>query len=340
MNLHLRVLIGYYTLIGLLVFCAVGAGLSFNHLGDSLSHNLAERPLEAQAKLSLLAGLDQHDAMLRRALNGDLAARAELPKGWTELEAAAGGQGEPSVDATDAERDLRWSLAHYRQVAEERLAASALEPDETKVLEAFRTLKAQVYRALEENLRATVEREGEVEIRARRYATIYATVLALILIVVAFLSRQLRRGLLDRLVATATVAQAVADGDRSRRADDGPDDELGIISHQLNALLDTELALHAEMEGRLCQQRQLLLGVLQSWPKKVAVFTIYGDLAVTTLDEKERDPVVAAEIDFPASPAKVEEDQPFTARIGERELRFRLLRVDGRRPVGWLAEVD
>lgn len=339
MNLHLRVLIGYYTLIGLLLFCAIGAALSFNHLGDTLSHNLSERPLEAQATLGLLARLDLHDAVLRRALRGDLEARAELAKGWNDLEGVAGADGEPAADATDVERDLRWSLAHYRQVSEELLGAAALEPNEARVVEAFRSLKGQVYRSLEENLRATVEREAEVEVRARRYATIYATALALILIVVAFLSRQLRRGLLDRLVAAASVAQAVADGDRSRRADDGPDDELGIISHQLNALLDTELALHAEMEGRLCQQRQLLLGVLQSWPKQVAVFTIYGDLAVSTLDEQEREQVVAAELDFPA-PSKAGEDRPFTAKVGERELRFRLLRVDGRRPVGWLAEVD
>jgi hypothetical protein len=339
MNLHLRVLIGYYTLVGLLLFCAVGAGLSFNHLGDSLAVNLAERPREAQATLALLARLDHHDAVLRRALAGDLDARSGLAKGWAELASTARATGEPAVDATDAERDLRWALAHYQQVGEELLAGPVPPPDETRLAEAFRALKAQFYRSLEENLRATVEREGDVEIRARRYATIYATVLALILIVVAFLSRQLRRGLLDRLVATAAVAQAVADGDRTRRANDGPDDELGVISHQLNALLDTELALHAEMEGRLCQQRQLLLGVLQSWPKKVAVFTIYGDLAVTTLGEEERDRMVAAEIDFPAA-ASPADDRPFTAQVGQRELRFRLLRVDGRRPVGWLAEVD
>lgn len=174
---------------------------------------------------------------------------------------------------------------------------------------------------------------------SQRYASIYAALLMLVLITVAFLSRQLRRGLVDRLVATAAVAQAVADGDRTRRANSGPDDELGIIGRQLNALLDKEQALHGEMDGRLCQQRQLLLGMLNQWPKKVGLFTIYGDLAVSTLDEAVREELDAAEIPFPSPPAQASEDKPFNPKVGEHELHCRLLRVEGRRPVGWLAEV-
>lgn len=338
MNLHLRVLIGYYTLVGFLVICAVGAGLGFNHLADSLSRDVSDRAREAQATLGLLSRLDRHDALLRLALRGNLEARGDVQKGWGDLEAAVGGSGE--IEASAAQREVAWSLARYREESEQLLASSSLEPDEAPAADAFRAVKVQVYQALEEELRQTVERESDVEIRARRYATVYASLLTLSLIVVAFLSRQLRRGLVDRLVATATVAQAVADGDRSRRAHPGPDDELGTIVHVLNYLLDTELALHSEMEGRLGQQRQLLLGLAHSWPKTLALYTIYGDLAATTLGEDEREQLQAAELKFPLPPARPEDDREFVTTVGERELRFRLLRVDGRRPVGWLAEVD
>lgn len=175
---------------------------------------------------------------------------------------------------------------------------------------------------------------------AQRYSAVYGALLVLVLITVAFLSRQLRRGLVDRLVATATVAEAVAEGDRSRRVHAGPDDELGIIGEALNALLDTEQALHAQMEGRLCQQRQLLLGMAHLWPKQVALFTIYGDLAVSSISGQEREDLQAADIRFPDPPKTAAEDRPFTATVGKRELTFRLLRVDGRRPVGWLTELE
>lgn len=335
MNLHLRLLIGYYTLVGFLVVCAVGAALGFNHLAESLSMNDTERARHAQSTLGLLSRLDHHDALVRRALRGDLAARTEVDKGWSDLETALG-----NGDVDPLRQEAALSLERYREVSEKLLAAPSLETDEVPVVDAFRAVKGQLYQSLEEEVRATIEREGDVEIRARRYATVYGSLLALSLIVVAFLSRQLRRGLVDRLVATASVAQAVADGDRSRRANPGQDDELGIIAHILNYLLDTELALHSEMEGRLGQQRQLLLGMVHSWPKKVALFTIYGDLAVSTLGEEDREQLQAAELKFPDPPAQARDDQDFVTRVGERELRFRLLRVDGRRPVGWMAEVD
>lgn len=338
MNLHLRVLIGYYTLIGFLVICAIGAGLGFNHLADSLSHDFAEKARQTQATLGLLAHLDRHDAQVRLALRGNLEARAEVAKGWQDLEAAVGT--ESKIEVSPSLREVAWSLSRYREVSEALLAAPTLENDEMPVVDALRTVKARLYQALDEEVRETVERESEVEIRARRYATVYASLLTLSLIVIAFLSRQLRRGLVDRLVATASVAQAVADGDRSRRAHPGNDDELGMIAQVMNYLLDTEQALHAEMEGRLGQQRQLLLGLVHSWPKKVALLTIYGDLAASTLGEEEREQLQAAELELPAPPKQPGDDPEFVATVGARELRFRLLRVDGRRPVGWLAEVD
>lgn len=335
MNLHLRVLIGYYTLVGFLVVCAVGAALGFNHLADSLSGD-TERTREAQSTLGLLARLDHHDALLRRALRGDLEARADVQKGFADLETAIGG----GEGAAETRRNAAWSLARYREVSERLLEAPSLESDEGPVVDALRAVKVQLYQSLEEEVRQTIEREADVEIRARRYATVYGTLLALALIVIAFLSRQLRRGLVDRMVATASVAQAVADGDRSRRAHPGNDDELGIVAQVMNYLLDTELALHSEMEGRLGQQRQLLLGLVDSWPKKVALFTIYGDLAASSLGEEEREELQAAEVKFPAPPAQPRDDHEFVTTVGPRELRFRLLRAGGRRPVGWLAEVD
>ena len=340
MNLHLRVLIGYYTLVGFLVVCAVGAALGFNHLAEEVAQGGAGRGQQTQTTLAVLAKLDNHDALLRRALRGDLESRAELPKGWSDLENAVAGSPGKGVEPSPEQSEVAWAMAHYREVSDQLLAAPALEANEEPVVDALRTVKGHLYQAFESELKATVRRENDVEIRARRYATVYATLLVISLIVIAFLSRQLRRGLVDRLVATASVAEAVADGDRSRRAVVGGDDELGIIADQLNMLLDTELALHAEMEGRLGQQRQLLLGLADAWPKKVAIYTIYGDLAVSTLAVEDHEAMQAAEIVFPDPPGKPEEDRDFTATVGSRELTFRLLRAGGRRPVGWLTELE
>ncbi len=350
LNLHLRVLIGYHALVGFLVLSAVGAALGFHQVGDSLSQGVAATTRNVQSTSTVLAQLDRQDALLRQAVRGDMTARVAVQKGWADLESKISFAVVPEqVDPAAVQRDVRLTLARYRQLSEDLLATlelrgtpevAPLDAYEDQVGESFRALKVQVYQLLEEDLRTTVEREVGVESAARRYAAIYAALLVLALIVVAFLSRQLRRGLVDRLVATATVAQAVADGDRTRRVNSGPDDELGIIGRQLNALLDTEQSLHAQMDGRLCQQRQLLLGILHLWPKKVSLFTIYGDLAVCTLDEPDREEIAAAELHFPDPPAQSRDDKAFAPQLGKRELHCRLLRVDGRRPVGWLCELD
>ena len=351
MNLHLRVLIGYHLLVGLLVLCAAGAALGFHQQQEALQQGVGQASVQVQGTLAVLSQLDAHDALLRRALYGDAAARTALPRSWAEVEGrveAAIALPEGLDSPVAAHRDLRWTLARYHQVAEDLLTAVDLRGDaaetrlqdyETRVGDAFRTLKSQTYALVEANLKTTRDSEGSVESTSKRYAAIYASLLVLALITVAFLSRQLRRGLVDRLVATATVAQAVADGDKTRRANSGPDDELGIIGRQLNALLDTEQALHAEMEGRLCQQRQLLLGLSHSWPKPVALFTIYGDLTVSTLDDQDREAIEAAELKFPDPPTYTADDRPFEVTAGGRQIHCRLLRVAGRRPVGWLAEV-
>ncbi len=207
MNLHLRILIGYHVLVALLVILVAGAAFGFHQQREALKDAVAA----TGRQVGLVTQVEESQGLASRA-PGDGASRAELEKGWVELENRIGAR--PSA--------------------------------------------------------------------AQRYSAVYGALLVLVLITVAFLSRQLRRGLVDRLVATATVAEAVAEGDRSRRVHAGPDDELGIIGEALNALLDTEQALHAQMEGRLCQQRQLLLGMAHLWPKKVALFTIYGDLAVAS----------------------------------------------------------
>lgn len=266
MNLHLRILIGYHALVAILVILVGGAAFGFHQQREVLKEAVSA----TGRQVGLLARAGETETLTSQAPN-DAASRAELEKGWLEVE--------------------------------NRIAAA-----------------------------------GDA---AQRYSSLYGALLVVVLITVAFLSRQLRRGLVDRLVATATVAHAVlTEGDRSRRVHAGPDDELGLIGEALNALLDTEQALQAQMEGRLCQQRQLLLGMAELWPKKVALFTIYGDLAVSSLSDRDREELQAAELKFPDPPKEIKDDRPFVAQAGGRELTFRLLRSQGRRPVGWLTELD
>jgi HAMP domain-containing protein len=173
---------------------------------------------------------------------------------------------------------------------------------------------------------------------ARRYAILQATLLILALSSLGFLSRILRRRLLDRLVNLATIAETVADGDRSRRATVGLDDEIGIVARQFNALLDAEQAAIAEGKGRLCQQRQLMLGLLESWPKKVGVFSLKdGDLIASNFETELREQVEASTLHFPEPDASAK-DSVLKLKNG-RKLQLSLLKAEGLRPIGWLGQI-
>jgi HAMP domain-containing protein len=121
-------------------------------------------------------------------------------------------------------------------------------------------------------------------------AVLLGVLVTVALLSLGFLSRSLQRDVLGRLTEVGHVTEAIAAGDRRRRVRDFYQDELGLVARQLNAALDRQHELESQMQGRLLEQRRVLVGLLNQWPTPAAMIGIDGELVASTLtvdDEAE-----------------------------------------------------
>jgi len=134
------------------------------------------------------------------------------------------------------------------------------------------------------------------------------------------------------------VVQAIAAGDSARRTVPGNGDELGVVARQINAMLDKVQQVESELAGRLQQDRQLLVALLQQVPHPAALLSLSGLLVASTLEAKDHEAVEAgvAALDGPALLAR---GRVIEQTFGGRAVTLRLLEATGERPVGWLATV-
>lgn len=198
-------------------------------------------------------------------------------------------------------------------------------------------MKASVRQLLEVNQRALVVADRRAERSADAQAAVHGLLVGVALLSFGWLAQALGRGVLGRVAELKTVAAAIADGDRTRRAPVHTRDELGLVAEQLNAVLDRHQRLEAEAVGRLSQHRQLLAGLLASMPAPSALLTPDGTQVVATLDPDLADTVAEA-----ARGLRGTETTSSEVRVPlcSGNAVFRPLRVEGARLVGWLAAVE
>jgi methyl-accepting chemotaxis protein len=210
---------------------------------------------------------------------------------------------------------------------------------QTEVMPQFLAVKRSVVELHEINHRAMVEADQRAQRVARRQALLYGLLVVAALLSLAVLSQALGRGVLERLAELTSVVRAIAGGDRARRAVPGNGDELGVVARQINAMLDKVQQAESELEGRLQQDRQLLVALLRQLPHPAAVLSLSGLLVASTLEAEDRGAVetVVAALDGLAMRTH---GRVIERSAGGREVRLRLLEASGERPVGWLATIS
>lgn len=340
MNLKTRLLLGYGYLVTLVVLGAITAALGFSRLGDDLGQVLADNFESVRAATDMIEALERQDsALLALLLGQEEGAEAALSPSETAfrqaLEAARANLTEESEEQVIEQIAQRFEA--FRAARQELLARRPERPlraYEEETFPRFEAVKASVLELLELNHEAMVAADRAAEAAAGRGAVFHGLLAAVGLLSLGLLSRGLNRRLLGRLDEVEEVAEAIARGDRSRRADDRESDELGLVARQLNAVLDTQAELEGTMRGRLAQQRQLVLGVLAERTGPAALFTLTGDLVATFLDSEETTAARRALADL--AEAEREAGSAEIATAG-RTLRLTRLKANGVRPVGWLA---
>lgn len=334
MTLQTRLLLGYGYLVTLLVISAITAAIGFHDLADKLATDVERRIASRAAATALLAALERGDsATLTLLVEPAEPARRLLASSDEAFLAAEKRLWQTAED--DRERELAAALAAsfppYREARDSLLAATGERPlrrYEREVAGRFATVRERVFSLLEHHTESAAAADRALEAEATRQAALHGLLVALALVSLGYLSRQLRHHVLDRLRDLLAVATAVAEGDHRRRARAGRDDELGVVSRQLNAALDARQRIADATSGRLAERREQILALLAAGHRPAALIGPGGELLATTLD-----PAATEEVRVAASSLRSGE-----APAEPPGLVFVPLVSPAGRALGWLAE--
>lgn len=341
MRLHTRILLGYGYLVGLLVLSAVGATAGFQDLGSEIGTVLEENFESVRSSMRMLEALERQDsAVLALLLEEEEQSRHDLEESEEAFTAAIRRARdnitiEAEVEVLD---DIDARFQRYR-VARDALLASRRERPlreyEERTFPAFEAVKQRVFDLLDVNHRAMVAADREAQRAATARAGMHGLLVAIALVSLAPLSSFMNRNVLRRLDELGAVAGAIAAGERDRRVTVTSHDELGMVGIQLNAVLDHQRAMEAEMRGQLGRHRQLLIGLLDAFPGGGAVVSRSGRVVASRLADHDTNRLRALAPEL--ADRDPDEDRSVILEDADGAFRLELLESDGRRPVGWLA---
>lgn len=326
MDLRTRILVGYAYLVSLIVVSAVAAALGFHHLGSRLSKVLDENFASVRWSMEMVEALERQDSAVLAALLGDEDANRAISESETafldaldrarsnvteEREADVITRVSSDYDAFRGARDRLLSEAHERPLAAYHEEA----------FPAFEAVKGSVVELLDVNHQAMVDADDAARGAAGRRAAGHGLVVVLALVSFAWLSRALRRNVLDRLTNLKDIAQAMARGDLDRRADATRPDELGLLAEQLNDLLDRDAELRGRMDARLAASRDLVLGLLAARSTPAVLFAPDGRVVASTTPDADVTPAKAALREFRSgNPDEIDGFEVVDLRAGARSV--------------------
>jgi HAMP domain-containing protein len=350
MTLRTRLLLGYGYLIALLLLSVGTAAFNSQRVSRNIQSVVNDNLESLSAAVEMLEQMERQDSA---TLVGML--QRDEPTAMVEAEEDFDAAVKRAQEHASSE-DERVMLEHliedydaYRKAREALLSSLPEQPyaayKET-VFPAFDKLK----RAARDYLDNKKSALGVASLEASQSA-IEAAVLLGVLVTVALLSlgplsRSLQRDVLGRLSEVGHVTEAIASGDRRRRVRDFYQDELGQVARQLNAALDRQQELESQMQGRLLEQRRVLVGLLKQWPMPAALIGIDGELVASTLsetDEAELDRLtprvrMAAKVLMTRRFVRAEElSADIKASDGVRVVQMRALASGDNQIAGWLA---
>jgi HAMP domain-containing protein len=350
MTLRTRLLLGYGYLIALLLLSVGTAAFNSQRVARNVQVVVQNNLVSLSAAVAMLDQIERQDSatlvgLMQRSEPTEMtAAEEDFEKALVQARSAA-----MTDDDIAMLKNLQENYEVYRKARDELLRSipeDAYAAYHESVFRVFEELKRDVNQYLEAKKTAL----GDANIEASQSA-IEAAVLLGVLVTVALLSlgplsRSLQRDVLGRLSEVGSVTEAIASGDRRRRVRDFYQDELGQVARQLNAALDRQQELESQMQGRLLEQRRVLVGLMKQWPMPAALIGIDGELVASTLsedDEAELDRLtprvrMAAKVLMTRRFVRAEElSADIKASDGVRVVQMRALASGDNQIAGWLA---
>lgn len=356
MSLRTRLLLGYSYLVLLIVLTAAGAGVAVYELSGGIGDVVRDNFQSVRAASEMLGALSRQNNATLQALADPASREAShknLIKAQSDFDAAfKDAAGNTTVQGEAAHiAAIKQAYASF-EASRQRLLSSQLDHPfaayDQHIIEQSRVVRGRIFELLNLN-QDTIQ---QADARARRTATQngigMGIVVTLALLSLIALSRALQRHILLRLAEFKEISEAIAAGEGKRRYNGSESDELGILARALNAGLDAQKQLRATAQGRLSQQRQLLLGALAQRRERVALLGLDGLVAASTLEGAAKRGLEAhrnwvREDGRAYVRAYKSGDKPPTHRIEispDCALIFELLIAQKSRPVGWLIRED
>ncbi|MDC0719650.1 MCP four helix bundle domain-containing protein [Nannocystis bainbridge] len=350
MTLRTRLLLGYGYLIALLLLSVGTAAFNSQRVARNVQVVVQNNLVSLSAAVAMLDQIERQDSatlvgLMQRSEPTEMtAAEEDFEKALVQARSAA-----MTDDDIAMLKNLQENYEVYRKARDELLRSIPEEPYAAyheSVFRVFEELKRDVNQYLEAKKTAL----GDANIEASQSA-IEAAVLLGVLVTVALLSlgplsRSLQRDVLGRLSEVGSVTEAIASGDRRRRVRDFYQDELGQVARQLNAALDRQQELESQMQGRLLEQRRVLVGLMKQWPMPAALIGIDGELVASTLSEDDEDELdrltprvrMAAKVLMTRRFVRAEElSADIKASDAVRVVQMRALASGDNQIAGWLA---
>lgn len=350
MTLRVRLLLGYGYLVALIILAAGGATIGFLGLSADIDALLGENFRSVRAAMAMLDALERQDSATLAALiegkekSEELAGLEEsFLLALSEARSNPTEPGEPAVLTAVGEK-----FELYRRGRDQLLAARLEQPlaeYHRLIFPELGATKQLVLELLDVNQQAMVEADRRIQTQAIRSAAWLGLLVGVALLSMVFLSRGLQRNVLFRLSELERGTATVVAGDVQRRLQEAGSDELTLVARRVNLLLDQYQRLDARMRGRLNQEHQLALGLLDHFGEGTALLGLGGELLAGRLGDCEA--ALAEWLRKEGRQRILHEDhrgesngawEPVTLDTGERvEVAF--LRARGQRPVGFLARL-
>jgi NtrC-family two-component system sensor histidine kinase KinB len=344
MTLRTRLLLGYGYLVALLLLAAGSAMIAFFHLSVGVEEAVEKNFQSMRAAMTMMEALERQDsATLAALIEGRPDAGEMAGHEQAFLEALATAQGnvtepeEAEILAAVAEDFEAYQLARNRLIANrpERPLAAYNE----RVFPRFSAAKAGVLRLLAVNQQAMLRAEREARETAIQSGTWLGFLVVIAIVSLVFLSRVMQHQILSRLERLSSGIEAMTVGHRRRLREEG-DDELAVIARQVNRLLDQYDELKGTSQGRLAQERRLVLGLLRSLDGRAALFGPSGELLAGEIEPGGLEHGIVSWIRGEGR-ERAEPAEPVRATVSAdgREAELELVLAPGKRPVGWLARL-
>lgn len=351
-NLRSRLLIGYGYLMVLLLLTAGSAAFGFFAISEAIDRILSENFQSVTASVDMMESLESQNALTMTALldpGTDISGLIEAEQDFNDAVEIA--RANASLDGEkELIEELESHFEQYLQVRNEVLAsdleAMPMELFSRRIMPIFMETRQTVFALTKLNHGAITVADEEAQATALHMAGLLGVLVTIAMVSMVFLSRALQQKVLQRLSNLTEVAESILTGDHKRRFDITINDELGVVSRQLNAALDAHDEVQAEMRGRLNQQKQLVLGLLEEVEGELLLLGLDGKLIASTCQRLQRrslDNVQAWLVEHRREKLNEfrETDQAVEINIelDGHALFIRLLAAGGDRPVGWMVQV-